>query len=287
MKKILLTMLIFAILVLAGCTQVTEQEKTEEFYEKIPIVDAYFEGEKIWFIHTDVTDPEVSETLTKMVNFRTAEYTKICKYKANTGKWYYRDGDTDIEVPGQTFAADMENARGGWVKFVKGCAPELIFDHADGKSARPNDDWQACVEFYVWGGVKRPEFGGEAMGARQMLCTSFAGRKVIERMYADWAAQHGEHPGKAPVFRTDGAQTHKYSNGTSALIANMQLIDWLDMPPELAEAIADRPQGSYHAQTAKPTASVARPVNDPAKQGPIGPDDDVADIGGATVKNIY
>ena len=228
-------------------------------------------------------------------NFRTAEYAKIAKYKADSGKWYARNGDADIEVPEQTFVADIENSRTGWVKFAPGNAPELIFDHADGKSTRPSDDWQACVEFYIWSGVERPEFGGEAMGARQVLCTSFAGRKVIERMYADWAAQHGEHPNKVPVYRADGAQTHKYGNGTSALIANMQLIDWVDMPPELAEAIADRPQGSYHAQTAKPTAAAVKPkaavkpVNDPARQGPNEPDDDVADIGTepAKKKNIY
>ena len=42
-----------------------------EFFEKIPVIDAYYNGEKVWFIHTDVTDEAMAERLTKMVNYRT------------------------------------------------------------------------------------------------------------------------------------------------------------------------------------------------------------------------
>ena len=57
------------------------------------------------------------------LNFRTAEFAKIAKYKADSGKWYARNGDADIEVPEQTFVADIENSRTGWVKFAPGNAP--------------------------------------------------------------------------------------------------------------------------------------------------------------------
>jgi len=76
---------LMALLVLAGCANVQQPAQTEEFFEKIPVVNAYYEGEEIWFIHTDVTDAQLSETLTKMVNYRTiwapknAEVTDISK----------------------------------------------------------------------------------------------------------------------------------------------------------------------------------------------------------------
>ncbi|MEE8401598.1 MAG: hypothetical protein V3R86_05550 [Candidatus Hydrothermarchaeaceae archaeon] len=75
MKKTLLIVIgLAALLVFAGCTQVQQQktqEGSEEPFEKIPIIDAYYEGEKIWFIHPDVTDPGIAERLTKMTNYRT------------------------------------------------------------------------------------------------------------------------------------------------------------------------------------------------------------------------
>ena len=63
----------FVLLTLAGCAKIQSatQEEQNEFFEKIPVVDAYYEGEKAWFIHTDVTDPQLAERLTKMVNYRT------------------------------------------------------------------------------------------------------------------------------------------------------------------------------------------------------------------------
>lgn len=70
MKKTILFLSVLAIFVLAGHAQVKEQTN-EEFYEKIPVIDAYYKGEKIWFIHTDVSSPEMAERLTKMVNYRT------------------------------------------------------------------------------------------------------------------------------------------------------------------------------------------------------------------------
>ena len=40
-------------------------------YLDIPVIDAYYEGEKLWFIHTDVADEGMAKMLTNMVNFDT------------------------------------------------------------------------------------------------------------------------------------------------------------------------------------------------------------------------
>jgi len=46
-----------------------EAGETDEFTEPIPMIDAYHEGEKVWFIHTDVTSPEMATRLTRMVGY--------------------------------------------------------------------------------------------------------------------------------------------------------------------------------------------------------------------------
>jgi len=76
MKKIIVSIIgvLSLLIILSGCAQVeksTQQKVNEEFYEQIPIIDAYYEGEKIWFIHTDVSDPGMAQRLTDMVGYRT------------------------------------------------------------------------------------------------------------------------------------------------------------------------------------------------------------------------
>lgn len=69
MKKILFLLAILAMLLVVGCTQVKPQNS--EFYENIPVIDGFYEGEKVWFLHTDVTDPKMAERLTMMINYKT------------------------------------------------------------------------------------------------------------------------------------------------------------------------------------------------------------------------
>ena len=77
MKKIILLVCVLTLAILSACatvektTEKPEQAAEEEFYEKIPVIDAYYKGEKIWFIHTDVTSPEMAERLTAMVDYTT------------------------------------------------------------------------------------------------------------------------------------------------------------------------------------------------------------------------
>ena len=36
-------------------------------YETLPVIDAYYEGKTLWFIHTDVSDEQMAQRLTQMV----------------------------------------------------------------------------------------------------------------------------------------------------------------------------------------------------------------------------
>jgi len=71
MRKILF-LICLAIVLLTACAQVKEKSvESEEFYESIPVIDGFYNGEKVWFIHPDVSNAEVSEKLTRMINYKT------------------------------------------------------------------------------------------------------------------------------------------------------------------------------------------------------------------------
>lgn len=62
---------------------------TEHPYLDIPVIDAYYEGQKMWFIHTDVSDSQMSQRLTNMVNFNTIYAAELGKMSTNNmGKLY-------------------------------------------------------------------------------------------------------------------------------------------------------------------------------------------------------
>lgn len=46
-------------------------------YERIPVIDAYYEGEKAWFIHTDVSDEAMAGRLTEMVAYGTLHVPRL------------------------------------------------------------------------------------------------------------------------------------------------------------------------------------------------------------------
>ena len=66
---------IFVVVLIAGCTQQQMDMDSmnldvgDEFYEKIPVINAYYEGREIWFIHPDVTSPEMADRLSMMVGY--------------------------------------------------------------------------------------------------------------------------------------------------------------------------------------------------------------------------
>jgi phosphoglucomutase len=61
--------------VLASCNSDTTDKASgtadEKYYEKIPLIDAYYQGKKVWFIHTGASSKEMAERLTKMVDYPT------------------------------------------------------------------------------------------------------------------------------------------------------------------------------------------------------------------------
>ncbi len=61
----------------------------EDPYETMPIIDAYYEGEKMWFIHTDVSDEQMARRLTMMVGYHTIHSRRLGEIlRDKAGKFY-------------------------------------------------------------------------------------------------------------------------------------------------------------------------------------------------------
>lgn len=74
MKNGLILVVLASMLLLAACTTVEKdfaKETESKFYVNIPMIDGYYNGEKVWFIHPDVSSAEMSEKLTRMINYKT------------------------------------------------------------------------------------------------------------------------------------------------------------------------------------------------------------------------
>ncbi|MBL4644372.1 MAG: hypothetical protein JKX80_00725 [Candidatus Pacebacteria bacterium] len=56
---------------------------SENPYERLPVIDGYYEGEKVWFIHTDVSDEGMAKRLTNMVGFNTVHVPKLTDVDAS------------------------------------------------------------------------------------------------------------------------------------------------------------------------------------------------------------
>ena len=81
---------VVGIILTFGWTNKLQQSLSENHpYETIPVIDAYYEGQKIWFIHTEVSDKKMANKLTKMVNYRTHYAPKFGDIPVeNIGKLY-------------------------------------------------------------------------------------------------------------------------------------------------------------------------------------------------------
>ncbi len=58
-------------------------------YETLPVIDAYYQGKTLWFIHTDVSDEQMAQRLTQMVEYHTIYSPRLADIpRENVGKFY-------------------------------------------------------------------------------------------------------------------------------------------------------------------------------------------------------
>lgn len=60
-----------------------DDDDDEQFEDEpvidLPVIDAYYEGEKVWFLHTSVSNEEMAKRLTEMINYPTLHVPKLAE----------------------------------------------------------------------------------------------------------------------------------------------------------------------------------------------------------------
>lgn len=127
-------------------------------HERIPVIDAYHEGEKAWFIHTDVSDSAMAKRLTEMVGYRTLHSPRLGAVDtATVGKIYVfkngvsREGrkpwgggpfgyQIDIlgSVPGDSGYTALRNPQ--LVTWKEGATPRILRSVAELEEAERNGE---------------------------------------------------------------------------------------------------------------------------------------------------
>lgn len=98
----------------------------------IPVIDAYYEGEKVWFLHTSVSSKQMVERLTEMINYPTLHVPKLAEI-------------VDIEALGDIYVfkngvdqSDVEPWGGGPFGFQIDIMDSIPGDQAYTPLRRPN-----------------------------------------------------------------------------------------------------------------------------------------------------
>ncbi len=64
-------------------------QSADDPYETLPVIDAYYEGKTLWFIHTDVSDEPMARRLTMMVGYNTIYSPRLGEIpRDKVGKFY-------------------------------------------------------------------------------------------------------------------------------------------------------------------------------------------------------
>lgn len=100
-RTVLKTLSVTGAIGLAGCTEdITGSQNTEtqspsddtetQGFEdnpriEIPVIDAYYKGEKVWFIHTSASTEKMAKQLTEMIDYPTLHVPKLNETLCSSG----------------------------------------------------------------------------------------------------------------------------------------------------------------------------------------------------------
>lgn len=165
------------------------------------------------------------------------DFDPYVKYNAKSGRWYFKDGDEEVEVADPSFVADFDNIKTGWMLFLEGQAPDKVFD-ADlaTPAAKPSDAHKR-------GFVLRLFSKASFKGVVELSATSMHVCNAINALYDQYEAGKAENAGKLPVIKANGTTPSKDKFGTNYK-PNLSIEKWIDRPVEFdqkAEANDDIP----------------------------------------------
>lgn len=165
------------------------------------------------------------------------DFDPYAKYNAKSGRWYYKDGDNEVEVNDPSFVADFDNIKTGWMLFLEGQAPDRVFDKDLSTPApKPSD---AHKRGFVLRLFSKNSFNGVV----ELSATSMHVCNAINELYEQYEAKRADNVGKLPVIKANGSTPSKDKFGTNYK-PNLSIEKWVARPVDFdqkAEANDDIP----------------------------------------------
>jgi hypothetical protein len=153
------------------------------------------------------------------------DFDPYAKYNAKSGRWYYKNGDDEVEVADPKFVPDFENIKTGWMLFLEGQAPDRVMDKDLSTPAdKPSDQHKR-------GFLLRLFSPKSFNGIVELSATSMHLCNAMNSLYEEYEAGKATNAGKLPVVKFTGSTPSKDKFGTNYK-PNFEIDGWVDRPEE-------------------------------------------------------
>lgn len=179
------------------------------------------------------------------------DFDPYCKYNSKAGRWYFKDGQEEVEVQNPVFVADFANIKTGWLLFLEGQAPSNIWDASLTTPApKPSDKHKRGFEVRLF---SKNSFNGVV----QLSSSSMHLCNAINDLYVAYEAAPESKKDMLPVVKYTGSTPMKDKMGTNYK-PNFVIEKWVTRPAELdGKGSNDQNKVAADASPAPVAASVS------------------------------
>jgi hypothetical protein len=163
-----------------------------------------------------------------------ADFTPYLKFNGKAGRWYIRtDTGEDKEILGLTAIFDLATIKTGWIHFVEGAAPDMVWDDDGTTVPAPSRDHRRGFAVNVFS----PRQLG---GLREFSSTSNGAIIAMKELYAEYEKQSAgiqQDPQKqpVPVVTCESVEAVKSKFGTNYQPV-LKITKWVPRPHEMRDA---------------------------------------------------
>jgi len=186
------------------------------------------------------------------LNFGAAQgdFLPFLKYNAKAGRFYKKEGDSEVEVQSPVFVADFANIKTGWFFYAEGMAPNVVFDESlTQPAAKPSDKHKRGFKVNIF---SKTIFDG---GVAEFASASMHACAAMNDLYTQYEAAANANVGKVAVVKCTGATPMKDKMGTNYRPV-FTIEKWVARPVELDAPTTDKPVAATTTQAA-PAATVS------------------------------
>ena len=159
------------------------------------------------------------------------DFIPYCSYNAKAGRWSNKDDAGDLQELDEfkNIAADLENVKTGYFRFMEAQAPDKVFDSAPGANdiEKPSDQHKRGFQFLV--------YSKKLGGVREFSSTAGVVNAEINKLYDAFESEKGNNAGKVPIISCTGIEPVKSKFGTN-YAPQMELVKWAKRPDEFDAA---------------------------------------------------